>query len=111
MCKMHFPKGLYALFQKGREGYFNIDICYQHSRFLEPRDLNFGWFYSEACNKPCHLFMYFAQVMIRIYFSKFKSIGNSILDHIFGAIQYENLSDARHLRELCLRKLMDICIR
>ena len=41
--------------------------------------------------------MYFEQVMIRAYFNKFKNIGSFTLDCIFDTIQYEKLSEVKHL--------------
>ena len=82
ICKMYFFKSLYAIFQKDREKYFNIDICYQHWRFLEPGDLNSGWLYSEACRKPCHLLM----INHLKQWSEFTSISLKALEILFWII-------------------------
>ena len=86
ICKNHFSKSLYHLFQKDREEYFNIDVSYHHSCFLEPKYKNFGYLYFESCNKSSQLFIFFCQVMVGIFMNKFRTLDNSILDHIFDTI-------------------------
>lgn len=69
--------------------------------------------YFEVCNKFSHLFMYFGQVMVTICFKSIslKNIGKFVLDHICDTIQYEDLSDTRHLREFYLREIIEILLR
>lgn len=96
---------------KSRKKYFNINIYYHHSRFLEPGDINFCCLYFETCIAFSHLCMCFAQVTVRMCFNKFKSIENSFLDYIFDTTRCENLSDAKHLKKFHLRKIVKICKR
>ena len=48
-------------------------------------------------------------MMLRIYYNKFRAIANSTLDHNFDTIQYENLSDDKHLMELHFKEILEIC--
>lgn len=57
--------------------------------------------------------MYFGQVMVTICFKSIslKNIGKFALDHICDTIQYEDLSDTRHLREFYSREIIEILPR
>ena len=79
-----FSKSLYNLFQNDNVDYFNIDVYYENSHFLYVKeDAIFGCLYFEVRNRSCHVLIFFSQVWIRIYFNKFRAIGNGILDRIF----------------------------
>ena len=75
---------------------------------MDPKDENLGCLCFEACNKPSHFFIYFAQIMLGIYYNKFRAIENSTLDHNFDTIQYENLSDDKHLMEFHFKEILEI---
>ena len=49
--------------------------------------------------------------MARMFLNSFKLISNSILGYIFDLKQVENVSDAKHWRELYFRKISEIAIR